>query len=600
MIVRTVFDRIAATMTNIKNHAQNLLSDLFRLFQGGWTSPLQGSLVISIALFSIQLFFIKPFFLTNDDIFKILAVKGIGPFSSPSAYVGYSNVLLGYVLIKLFSWFPTFSWYSWFLCLTQLFTFWAFLWLLCLKSTGRFNAMLFIGAWIGNYYIFFSFLQFTMTAGLAAGTGILLFCLAPESFGGFRRKGLMVVSAALVVLAALIRNDSLLLMLICALPLVIYRMADFRFRRFAGRNWVWPAGALLLSMAFWVFNYAWFQTDPAWREYKQFDRERVELQDYRITEYNFVTKPFFEKVGWSRNDYWLFENWFFANPLKYNARNFEKLKREFPRLGTSGKTASFQSLGELFRSFWDQRVILLFFVFFALCRGAPMRILLAQFVWVMLVLLFLIYLYRAPDRVSLPALVFVMNLSFFFAEAPGLESGMKKVRTRCVFWGRMIMLAAVLVVCLPGPLENFSQNLLLRNTEKGLQDCLNQMNPRDDRLFVVWDFPFESLGAFNNFECFRHFHMFASVFSQTCPANLETLRRFGVRDPFRDAVDNPNVFLNCTLEQGLHYRDYLKENYGLEITARRFFACGYFKVFSIRSMAAEKRLEHKTEILNLK
>jgi hypothetical protein len=345
MIVRMVFDRIAATMINIKNHVQNRLADLFGFFRVIWASPLPLSLVVSMILFSFQLFFIKPFFLTNDDVFKILAVKGIGAVSSPSPYMGYSNVLLGYSLVKMYSWFPSFPWYPWFLCLTQLLSFWAFLWLLCLKSSGRFRVLFFIGTWIGIYFIFFVFLQFTMTAGLAAGAGILLFCLAPEGFGDIRRAGLVAVSVLLLVLGFLIRDHFVFLMFLVALPVLVFRARDVRFRNFVVRNWPWPAGALLICLALGAFHYAWFQKDPAWREYNRFDRQRVELQDYRITEYNPATKPFFDRAGWSENDYWLFKNWFFANPLKYNEQNLEKLKETFPRTGTKGKIASFKAFG---------------------------------------------------------------------------------------------------------------------------------------------------------------------------------------------------------------------------------------------------------------
>jgi hypothetical protein len=81
----------------------------------------------------------------------------------------------------------------------------------------------------------------------------------------------------------------------------------------------------------------------------------------------------------------------------------------------------------------------------------------------------------------------------------------------------------------------------------------------------------------------RHLHLFLTSFSQTSPASLKGLERFGVREPFRDAVDNPNVLVVCSAEQGMHYYQYMKENYHRIIYAEPIFKCIDFEIFSIHS-----------------
>ncbi|HTA77855.1 MAG TPA: hypothetical protein VK791_11955, partial [bacterium] len=101
-----------------------------------WKYPAFSSFAVILVLLSIQLVLIKPFYMAPDDIFKILTVKGITANSTPSPFVGYSNILLGYLLMGLYALVPAFPWHGWFLCAVQFFTFWVFLWLL-LSRTSR-------------------------------------------------------------------------------------------------------------------------------------------------------------------------------------------------------------------------------------------------------------------------------------------------------------------------------------------------------------------------------------------------------------------------------------------------------------------------------
>lgn len=542
------------------------------------------SLTITLILFSIQLFFIRPYFLVNDDIFKILMAKGIGPASVPTPFIGYSNIALGYALEQFFSWFPKVPWYTGLLCLAQGAALGAFLWLLCLgKSHWGKKILLFVGLWIAVYFIFFAYLQFSITAALCAQAGVLLWCLGPESFGQGRSVTVPAAAAAFFLTAFLIRQDSFFLMALVSLPLLLFRLRDRHFRDFVRRQKGWMVLAALGMVILGAIHFSWFYSDPAWKRYEQFDQQRLELQDYRIADYTVESKPFFDSAGWSENDFWLFKNWFFTNPTKFNASRFKELAADFPRIGGAGKTASFHSLGELLASSWDRRILLFFLLFLALCPGVSFRFLLAQFSWVILVLLVLIYGFRAPDRVTLPILVFLMNLAVFYAEqffdpiaGPGFGG-------RCRSWAWRTLVPLALALSLGSPWDYHLQSIEKTKAEKEMRTFVEQLGPRDNQLYVVWNFPFELIGAFDDFEIFRRFHMDGLNFSQVCPTQLDTLRRFRLEDPFRDAVDRKDVFLVCTTEQGLRYHEYLEENYRLHIYARPVFECGYFKVFSIHS-----------------
>jgi hypothetical protein len=551
-------------------------------FASLWKSPALFSFTITLILFSIQLFFIRPFYLVNDDIFKILTVKGIAADSTPSPFVGYSNILMGYMLMKLFAWAPAFPWYGWFLCLTQFLTFWVFLWLLLLKPSRWFHLSLFIGAWIGLFFIFFTYMQFTMTALLAAFAGFMSFFMSAEIFGRPRQRAILALSSLLLLLSAFIRMDSFFLALLVVLPLLMLGLSekhskdDDRLRRlFLG--WV-ILGILFLAVA----NFAWYQKDKDWSEYRRFDKARAELQDYRITAYSAQSKPYFDSVGWSENDYWLFKNWYYANPAKFNADIFRKLSDFFPRVGSTGKTSSHSDLQELLFSSWDFRMMLCFFLLLIFCPRSSWKYLLAQWLWVLLVFLVLIYFYRAPDRVTLPIMAFLVMGAIFLSEKPLVNQrdgfGLSQVK--------VIILLVVFIFSLSVPWGYYRENLGKRLSQEQLHTFLAMVKPKDDQLYEVWSFPFEELSVFDNLECLKPFHLFLTSFCQTSPASLRGLERFGVREPLRDAVDNPRVLLVCSPEEGAHYYQYMKENYHQTIYAVPLFKCIHFEVFTIHSRKA--------------
>lgn len=539
-------------------------------------SPAAVSLTITLILVSIQLFFIHPFFMLNDDVLKELAVKGITASGRPSPYIGYSNVLLGYLLMGLYAWVPSFPWWGSMLCLVQCLSFWALLWALKPSRERWFQALLFTGAGCGAFFIFFTFLQFTVTAILAAGAGAFAFGLARENFRGKPPRGLLVLGTALFWLSALIRMDALLLTLAALLPLFASLREDRSSGSFLRAHRGYPLAAALGAVLFGLAHWSWFQADPAWRQFRDFDRARIELQDYHILDYTPETKGAFDSVGWSENDVWLFKHWFYTNPAKFNVEAFEKLDRQLPRVGSSGKSSSFGSLGEWAGSPWDARLLLCFLLLSFLCPRDRWRLLAAQALWTVLLFAVLIYFFRAPDRITLPLLALLVNLAVFYARKPAGS-------LRPADLWRPALLAAAFLAALPALRDYHRQNLVMRQWQAALHESLAQAGAREGQLYELWLFPLEMLGAFDDCGSLRPFHLFLTSFCQTSPESLDGLERFGVREPFRDAVDNPKVLLVCGTEEGEHYQRYLKENYGLDVHAETAFQCRIFNVFSIHS-----------------
>ncbi len=531
---------------------------------------------ITAILAAIQLFFIRPFFLVNDDIFKILTLKGITASGEASPFIGYSNVLLGYGLKALYTWNQTVPWYPLFLCLTQAASFFVLLWFSLRRSPGWFKAALFAGLWVSVYFIFFVFLQFTITALLAAQVGLTVLLGAGPS--DKNRSGLIMTGVLLLWLSALVRVDSLGLAFLMALPMILYRAFDPSWRTFLRENQRWLGAAGLVLCGLVLFNYFWFQSDPAWKEYRRFDQARVAAQDYRVPSYTPESKPVFDSVHWTENDLWLFKNWYYTDPDKFNAPTFQKIGAAFPRWGSEGKIASFHSLEELLTSYWDARILVAFLLLLLLCEGEARKRWLLQFLWLLVLLVGMIYLLRAPDRVNLPLLLFLVNGALIEARSFGFQG-----KTRLFSVVKFLLLAGLFLSALPLLRDYYRQDQQRLASQAVLHDYLKEARPQPGTLYEIYQFPFEALGAFDDLECFRPYHPFLAVFCQTSPASLKGLENFGVKEPLRDSVNNPRVLWMCSAEQGAHYARYLRENFHQEIRPQLVFRCGAFQLFSIHS-----------------
>lgn len=546
-------------------------------------SPGLISFLVTIALLVGQLSFTRPYFLVSDDILKILLVKGIGVNSNPTPYFVQSNVLLGFFFIKIFSWFPHFPAYTWFLCLVQFFSEWSLLWVLLLTGPAWWRTALFILTCLGYQFLFFTYLQFTITALLAAGMGFLLFHFAGEKAFHDRRFSLLTFSGSLFFVAGLIRLDSLGLVLLAAVPLWMLRAQRSGVKIFFGENWKFLAVTAFLVIAPVGFNFAWFQGHGEWKDHESFIEEVQKLLVYQGPDYSSQNKPLFDSVGWSENDYWLFRNWYFLDADKFSLSNIRKLRDQLPLFNPGQKIGSFQSLSDLLFSPWDGRMALCFLVLLFFCRGKA-GFLAVQFLWINLIFLFLLYFLKATDRLTLPLLAFLINLAVFYAQVPSFQLSARRPRKEILLaWGGIALLGGGGLLAVPALVSNHAENLERRKIEARVREDLRLLNPTDRQLYDMWDFPFELIGAFDDLECFRPFHLFTHFAIQRSPATLETLQKFGVGDILRDAVDNPNILVICNQEQGRHYYVYMRERYGRTIFAQKVLDGGVFKVFTIHS-----------------
>ena len=130
------------------------------------------SLIFNIGMMFLLFRLFDPVFEGNDDITVVQFANGSCGSFDP--HLVYQNYLMGLALSGLYRLFPAFPWYSWFQFWALCLSFTAVTYVLCcrLRKGAGFGAALLVQSFAA--YECYINLQYTKTAGVLAGAGMLL------------------------------------------------------------------------------------------------------------------------------------------------------------------------------------------------------------------------------------------------------------------------------------------------------------------------------------------------------------------------------------------------------------------------------------------
>jgi hypothetical protein len=549
-------------------------------------SPFIGSWLTVLVLMGLQLCLFTPNFFSNDDVFGILISKGVGLALQPDEHLFFQNVLLGLALQKLYTIFPAVNWYAGCEVLALFLSLWTLLAGLFLRVPNRFTLLLFLlyFLFIGLYYG--TQLDYTMLSCLACQGGLFLLMAAKES-PNIRRWGSAVWLGGLCFLMSfLFRFEAFIFSLLLAAPFLLSGFLKGGMRR---REWVTIAAVAGIAALGILFDYFYYQKDPGWKAYVQINPILNSCLEYQHWDYNPQTQPLFNSLGWSGNDFKLFFRDYYLDPDLYSSGKLQKISAffgsfkvlpwaSFPRLFSTSTNQALYAL---------QNIVLCFLAFLPFCPPPRLRLVLGNALWVLLVLAFLASYAKATERLYLPAFSFLAALALTQARLPGKTGplpgkGKAPLRMKLGF----LLLGLMLALTVPLLARFFAVSAHFRERERLLSGTVEALHPRPDQLYVVWNsgFPYEKIHAFDSFEMFRDFHLAALGDFQRTPLTQGMLEHFGIKNLFRDMVDNPNLFMICSPEEGKLCRQYLKEKFGIKSRVEVIFFSPFFNVMRVQSL----------------
>jgi hypothetical protein len=545
--------------------------------------PFLFSFILTSTLFTLILFFFTPFFRVNDDSWQVFISKGVGLTTEPNEHIFLGNVLYGFLLKFFYTFFPRVSWYGYFQILTLFLAFWAFLAGALLRSRSKFTLLIFL---IGFCFIGLNFIlqpSYTTVCIIAFQCGIFLLANLLSEQSRSSRNKIIFLGALCLFLSSLIRLKAFFFSSLFTIPFIAYTLWSGRERL---KNLTIAVFILLPILGCALFDHFYYARDPGWKEFTRFHETAVKYLDCRNMVYNDRTKPFFDAGGWSYNDLNLFRGWYFLDEEKFGPDNLEKIGSKFPAVGSEGKPGSYSSLWHTLSTPTSINMLLCFFLFLLFTPARKFYFILANTVWVLLTILYMLYFAKAPDWLFLPAFFFLVNLSIFFAVPPKSKSSPKdKPISKITPKTGYISLFLLALLLTPTIWNHYRTNHSLKINQDLLKQTLARLNPQDNQLFVVWDsvFPYELISSLDNFEVFRHFRIFALAPFERSPIAKKMLTGFEIKELFRDMVDRPDVFIICSAHEGAMYQQYMRERYGMEVYAERTFESPFFSAYRILS-----------------
>jgi hypothetical protein len=539
------------------------------------------SLAVASILVLAPYFFFTPHRLTNDDLYTVLAAKGWGISLEPNAYLYMVNIVLGYVLKSLYAFQENVPWHGIFLIVAFALGFWAYLYTLFHSKWSPVQLFLFITAYLAVDLYFLIWLHFTCAALWACQGGFFLLNHLIQT-RAWSLKALL-LSGTCLALGALLRLSAFFVTALCFAPFIYFSISPIHQYPFKKKLLTACAFILLMIALPVLFNFIGLEARPDWGLVHQQDQVLHDLIDYRNLQYDTKTKPFFDAVDWSQNDFELYNNWFFQDKEKFDYNRLKKLDETLPWIKA-------KELPELFSNlFYDTRYIsifcLTFGIFLLLSSGDRLKLSLF-FIWVLLINIGLFFFMKAPIWVIGPLLVLPLKAGILCLPEAHTQSGESHPKHRRVLSLKNLVLGMSVMFALYFCSYYYQVDKVSQKNEIALQKDIRLLNPQDNQLFIIWHntIPYEFINVFDDNQNFKTFHIFQLQGFQRSPTSIELLDKFHIKDFSKEIIDHPNIFMICTEDEGILYLKHMEEKYNLSVSLQKVFHSPSFDAYRVLSI----------------
>ncbi|MGE3316281.1 MAG: hypothetical protein AB7O26_14285 [Planctomycetaceae bacterium] len=363
-----------------------------------------------------------PVYESGDDAAMMQIVSGLMT-GEPSDRLVFTNVFIGKVLSTLYTWNQSIDWYSLYLMGVHLLSSAARLFAFVSHRVDR-------SAWMAGLLLFALFevrmlleFQFTSTALMAGVAGILLL-LSGRAEGQRRSNFTTFVGVALLVLSAMIRVQAFQFAILISAPLVALDILRWK-RESGGAPSRWGVAPFILagvvSFGVVVYDASVYARDPEWKAFRGVQQIRAELYDFPAIEFAPNAQFFFDRVGWTQNDFNMFRHYYLADDEIANERTLRSLQARFGRVARTPSQAR-EHREQYLWAFWPYLLIgtLNGLLSIVLAAGARWRCtLLAVIVWGFIWTIFFYFSIYAKlaSRVTIPAIYAACAVVFYGALA---------------------------------------------------------------------------------------------------------------------------------------------------------------------------------------
>ena len=563
-------------------------------------TPLRFALLAVLVLLAISLVALQPSYDTNDDVFMTMIASGRGIASAPDEHLVFSNVLIGQVLKRLYAAWPQIPWYGGYLLAVHYAAQVALLY--AALAAGRdFRApgdadpaavqsfrrrfALYLVYFAIVELVFLNNMQFTTTAFLAAQAGLGLLWLAARrrAAHGAAAAGPLVGATALLVLAALVRPEGLLMALLVAAPLGLLLLRQVLLRALLPSTMAAAAAAMLILLA-GAYNRAAYERDPLWSDFFAYNQLRCKFNDYRWTSYTPQTAGLFASVGWTKSDHAMIASWFYDDPVVYSEANLRTVLAGHPWKSARLTPAYFREVCRKLlqdRAVWAS-ILVLPFILIRIDPGKPARraVLSCALLAVALVVLLVCNNKLPPMRTYFPMVSFPLLAAILlppgraakrFDRAQGENSAGGPTRA----WGRWqaqphrFRLAVILLVVgiVMGVYHQCRRSVKVHHERQALAEFLADASAGGCKLIVSWEaaLPWELLSPLDNLNSLSRMPLISLAWTQKTHWHEEVKRRFDITSLPRALCERDDILLVSTDTHRAVLTEYAKEHFQADV-----------------------------------
>jgi hypothetical protein len=537
---------------------------------------------VNVVLFAAVFSCLSIGYETNDDVRMTAIASGVMT-GRPSQDLIVTSVLIGNVLKHLYQWTDRVNWYTLYLLAVHFATMTGLLYAFLRTRPARTSVILF-GLLFAQFEVAqLLLLQFTSTAVLAGAVGVLLVIAASTPEAG-RSRLAAAYGALLIVLSAMIRSDSLFYALALLAPFLAYEIAF-------GRRWPTYAqiGALVAVALMPVAYDAWYYSrDAGWRTFREYNALVRRLMDSPLVDYEPNTRFFFDRIGWSHNDWNMLRSLFDADPQLFSAARLKAIGDRFQ--GSSwGRTGARQYFEQrlapwgVFRRMMYANMLLAV----VLGRGRRLRLLLLGAGECLVVEILLVgfanYAKLAP-RLILPAFDVATIIVFFEVLQTATEGRFLIWRQPASARIRGVAAVGAVAFCLCYALFCYrvaSRHLLASESNAGGQHGFRALvgsiasryvEPEPKVVFFDWAgaFPSQFTPPFDDSRTLRRCTLLLlDGWQINHPQFADRVARLGLGNLYRAAYENPNVHLFARPEYVPWIKRFALEHYQQRIFCAR-------------------------------
>ena len=283
---------------------------------------------VNLLAMAVMVLLMRPSFETNDDI--VFAEFGSGLRGVKDAHLVFQNYILGLLYRLLYQVTGRLPWYTIVQYAVLLAAFSAVTYVLMNRLegySGLYLSVIFLCCFGYEAYIH---IQFTKTAGIAAGAAVflLLYLVSRERFAVWE----FLWGISLGLLGFLYREDQFWASSALMAGAGIYFLLTLR-KKYPGkllRKVGICAGSfliLLISVAAAGAVDSHMYDESQWKDYQEFNGLRSKLLDYGFPDYD-SSMEIYRELGISREAYELYKTWNFNDPERFTADTMEELVQE--------------------------------------------------------------------------------------------------------------------------------------------------------------------------------------------------------------------------------------------------------------------------------